>query len=187
MNDSLFEGELVRLAAPDPEHDAEIESQWTHDPEFLRLIQLEPARPLSPGQIKKRYEKAAKEKNEFHFTIRTRADDRLVGLVSLLRVEWNNGVSNLAISIGRPDDRGHGYGTDALQLILRYAFGELNLYRLSAMTFEYNTGAVRFLERNGFSLEVRRRQALNRDGRRWDALIYGLLREEWSQRQEREA
>jgi len=65
MDNSLFEGEWVRLAAPDPERDAEIESQWTHDPVYLRLLDREIARPLSPAQIKKRYEKAEKEKNRF--------------------------------------------------------------------------------------------------------------------------
>jgi RimJ/RimL family protein N-acetyltransferase len=46
-------------------------------------------------------------------------------------------------------------------------------------TFEYNDRAVRFLERAGFVVEVRRRQAIHRDGKRWDALKLGLLREEW--------
>jgi RimJ/RimL family protein N-acetyltransferase len=183
MDNSLFEGERVRLAAPDPERDAEIESQWTHDPVYLRLLDREIARPLSPAQIKKRYEKAEKEKNQFTFAIRTRADDRLIGFIRLFGIEWNNGVGMLAMGIGQPEDRGHGYGTDALRLALRYAFGELNLYRLGAITSEYNTGAIRFLERAGFTLEVRRRQAIHRDGRRWDELIFGLLRQDWERMQ----
>ncbi len=64
--------------------------------------------------------------------------------------------------------------------MLRYAFDELNLHRLTAMTFEYNTAALNFLQRAGFQIEVRRRQAVNRDGRRWDAIVLGLLRDEWS-------
>jgi RimJ/RimL family protein N-acetyltransferase len=186
MDDSLFDGELVRLAAPDPERDAEVESQWTHDPEYLRLLEADPVRPLSPGQIKKRYEKAEKEKNQFIFAIRTRADDRLVGFVKLFGIEWNNATGMLTMGIGLPEDRGRGYGSDALRLILRYAFGELNLHRLGVNTFEYNAGAVRFLERAGFVIEVRRRQAIHRDGRRWDALILGLLREDWERAQRTE-
>ena len=49
MNVQLFEGESVRLTPHDPDKDAEIESRWTHDPEDVR--------PLSPGQIKKKYKK----------------------------------------------------------------------------------------------------------------------------------
>ncbi len=55
MNVQLFEGERVRLAPHDPDKDAEIESGWTHDPEYMRLVSADPVRPLSPGQIKKKY------------------------------------------------------------------------------------------------------------------------------------
>jgi RimJ/RimL family protein N-acetyltransferase len=40
---------------------------------------------------------------------------------------------------------------------------------------------LRFFEKAGFIVEVRRRQALNRDGRRWDLLHLGLLQQEWAQ------
>jgi len=183
MNGSLFEGELIRLAPPDPDRDAEVESRWTHDPEYLRLLNAEPARPLSPAQIRKKYEQAEKEKNRFDFAVRTRADDRLVGFAGLHHIEWTHGTAMLTLGIGLPNDRGHGYGTEALHLILRYAFAELNLYRVAVTTFEYNSGALRFLERTGFTVEVRKRQAINRNGRRWDALILGLLREEWERAQ----
>jgi len=36
MNPQLFEGELIRLASPDPDRDAETESKWTHDVEYMR-------------------------------------------------------------------------------------------------------------------------------------------------------
>jgi RimJ/RimL family protein N-acetyltransferase len=44
----------------------------------------------------------------------------------------------------------------------------------------YNEGAIRFFERAGFVTEVQRRQAIHRNGRRWDLLVMGLLREEFS-------
>jgi RimJ/RimL family protein N-acetyltransferase len=181
MNTQLFEGELVRLAPPEPDRDAEIESKWTHDVEYMRLLSDAAVRPLSPVLIKKKYEEAEKEKahNRFHFAIRARADDRLVGFVKIESIEWNNGTGHLTLGIGDPNDRSKGYGREALALVLRYAFAELNLYRLSAATFEYNERAQRLLDQAGFQLEVRRRQAVHRDGKRWDALKYGLLREEW--------
>lgn len=183
MNTQLFEGEKVRLTPHDPEKDAEIESKWTHDPEYLRGLSADPARPLSPGQIKKKYEEAEKEKtpNRFSFAVRTRADDRLIGFVRLEGIEWNNGSGRLTLGIGAAEDRGQGYGAEALRLVLRYAFEELNLHRLAATAAEDNAGALRFFERAGFSAEVRRRQAIMREGRRWDELFLGLLREEWVQ------
>jgi len=183
MNIQLFEGERIRLAPIDPEKDAETISKWMHDPEYLRLTSPDPAKPLAPSVVKKKLEEQEKEiekeKNQFHFAIRTKSDDRLIGLVSLVWIQWTHGVGTLRLSIGGPEDRSKGYGGEALKMVSRYAFDELNLHRLGANTFEYNAGALRFLERHGFVVEVRRRQAIHRDGRRWDVIHMGILREEW--------
>lgn len=182
---SLFEEELICLAPIDPERDAEIEAKWTHDAEYLRLLKADIARPLSPAQVKKAYEsiekKVEEDKNLFYFTIRTRPDERLVGFAKLYAITWSHGTGMLQMGIGDPQDRKRGYGRQALSLLLRYAFDELNLYRLTALVPEYNAAALRFFEKAGFVIEVRRRQALNRDGRRWDLLHLGLLQEEWAQ------
>lgn len=183
METQLFEGKLIRLAPIDPEKDAETISKWTHDPEYLRLTDADPARPLAPDRVKKNLEEQAKEadkdRSAYRFGVRMRSDDRLIGLAMLKWLQWSHAVGTLEMSVGAPEDRGQGYGSEALRLIVRYAFDELNLRRLNANTFEYNAGAQRFLERHGFVVEVRRRQAIQRDGRRWDALLLGLLREDW--------
>jgi hypothetical protein len=87
MTTSLFEAERVRLAPIDPEHDTEVESAWTHEAEYLRLLDAAPARPLSPAQVKKKYEAIQKEHDkQFYFAVRLRDADgpgRLLGFVQL--------------------------------------------------------------------------------------------------------
>jgi RimJ/RimL family protein N-acetyltransferase len=183
LTDQLFEGQLVRFAPLDAERDAETASRWSHDLEYLRLLSADIAKPLSPFQVKKQYEeweKDAEKREAFHFAVRLKEDDRLLGFVRLFRVEWTHATASLQIGIGDRNDRGKGYGTEALRMMLRYAFDELNLYRLAASTAAYNTGAIRFLERAGFVEEVRRRQVVLRAGQRWDMVMLGLLRDEWS-------
>ncbi|MCC6189530.1 MAG: GNAT family N-acetyltransferase [Anaerolineales bacterium] len=184
----LFESPRLRLAPPDPETDAAIESAWTHDGAYLRLVDTAPARPLSPSQVKKKYEQLEKEKEkDFYFAVRLREKPvegpeglgRLIGFVRLFWVDWMHGAARLNLGIGAPADRGQGYGSEALELILRYAFEEMGLHRVAAEAAAYNTGALRFLERHGFRVEARRRQAVARDGQRWDQVMYGLLRSEW--------
>ncbi len=85
----------------------------------------------------------------------------------------------MGIGIGERDYWGRGYGTDAMQVLLRYAFDELNLHRVSLGVFEYNTRAIRAYEKAGFVVEGRGPQELHRDGRRWDMIFMGILREEW--------
>ena len=186
LDKPLFYGEHICLASIDHEKDAEIESKWTHDAAYMRMVNPNPARPQSPAQLKKKYEAIEKEqeesKNQFYFTIRMRADERLIGFIKLQWIEWNNGTGYIQMGIGEANDRLHGYGTETLHLMLRYAFDELNLYRLSAWIPEYNPVALHIFTKAGFVEEVRRRQALNRDNRRWDLIHVGILRAEWEQK-----
>ena len=179
----LFESQDLRLGPIDHEKDPEIESRWTHDSEFIRLMDTDPARPLSAAMIKKQYEKLEKkveeDKNLFHFMIRIKADDRLIGKAVVQWIEWTNGNAFLRLGIGAAEDRRKGYGTQALHMLLRFAFAELNLFRVSALVPEYNDGAIALLHRFGFVQEVCRRSALERDGRRWNLYAFGLLRHEW--------
>jgi RimJ/RimL family protein N-acetyltransferase len=187
ISESLFVAENICLAPIDHEKDAEIEARWTHEAEYMRMLSPEPALPQSAAQLKKRYEKIEKDQDEkkdlFYFTVRMRSDDRLVGFARLYYVEWSNGGGFIQLGIGDPNDRRHGYGTEVLRLLLRYAFDELNLYRLTAVIPEYNPGALHLFPKAGFVEEVRRRKSLNRYGKHWDLVYMGILHEDWAERQ----
>lgn len=179
----LYEGPEVRFGPIDHEKDAPVEAAWTHDSEFMRMMDTTPARPLSAAVVRKQYEKLEKQieesKNLYHFMIRARGDDRLIGTAQVYRIEWANGNAFVRLGIGAAEDRGRGYGTQTLRMLLRIAFAELNLFRVSAMVPEYNQTAIALLKKFGFVQEVCRRKALDRDGQRWDLYIFGLLRDEW--------
>jgi RimJ/RimL family protein N-acetyltransferase len=181
MTQQLFEGDQIRFVAFDADRDAEAFSRWTHDLEYLRLTGTEPLRPHSPFQVKKAFEEREKEtgRSRFYFVIRSKQDERTIGWAEIRRVEWNHGNAEGNLGIGDPSDRGKGYGSEALEMLLRYAFQELNLYRLTVQTMEYNEAAQRLLEGHGFQLEVRRRKAIYSAGRYWDGLTFGILAEEW--------
>ena len=186
--DQLFESQDVRLGPIDFEKDPEIEFRWTHDSEFMRMYQFDPARPMSAAMVKKQYEKLEKEveekKNLFPFMICAKEDDRLIGKAAVQWIEWSNGNGWIHMGIGSPDDRRKGYGSQAMRMLLRFGFGELNLFRLSARIPEYNTAALSLFSKFGFVEEVRRRKAIQRDGQRWDLIAVGLLKDEWQRQAE---
>jgi len=96
---SLFEAQDIRLGPIHHEKDPEVESRWTHDSEFMCLMELKSVRPLTPEMVKKGYEsleKEIEEENLVHFTIRARADDRLLGKALLESIDWSNGNAYLA-------------------------------------------------------------------------------------------
>ncbi len=179
MNSYLFTGHLVHLAAINVETDAELFARWDRDTEHMRLLDADPHRLMTAKQIKAEIEKEAAESQEIQFAIRTLADDRLIGFVALDGISWAHGDSFIGIGIGDRAYWGRSFGTDAMRVLLRYAFTELNLYRLSLNVFSYNTRAIRTYEKVGFVVEGRMREALLRDGQYHDLIFMGILREEW--------
>ena len=178
---TLLSGNLVRLAAPNAETDADLWAGWGRNSEFLRLLDADPAKPWSRQDARKELEELPKH-NQFPFVIRALADDRLVGFIGLFGVQWAHGDTWVGIGIGAESDWGKGYGTDAMRVILHYAFTELNLHRVTLMVFGYNPRAIRSYEKAGFVVEGRVRQTLHREGQRHDEFYMGILRDEWKEK-----
>ena len=176
--DNLFRGKLIRLVAPS-QGDAAVVARWTEDAGYLRAVDSDYAQPLAPEEAARRLDPDHADPNKVEFHLRTLSDDRLIGFVAIHSIEWNNGAGLLAVGIGEPEYRGKGYGTDALRLILRFAFHELNLFRVGLDVIATNTRAVRAYEKLGFQHEGRMRGAVLRDGRRTDRIFMGILRDEW--------
>jgi RimJ/RimL family protein N-acetyltransferase len=180
MDNDLFTGKLVRLAALNAEADAEAFARWDMDSEYLRQLD---SGPHLPNQAKKIREAIEKQQNEdsttVEFSVRALADDRLIGFVAFDGINWQHGDTFVAIGIGDPAYRGNGYGTDAMQVMLRYGFVELDLYRIQLDAFSYNERAIKSYLKAGFVMEGRMRGMLLRDGRRWDFVYMSVLREEW--------
>ena len=177
MNTSAFEGKFVRLAIFEPERDSEPFARWNQDSEYQQLLSSGPSTLWTPKQIKEWIEKHFDEM--YSFTIRTREDDRTIGNLDLSGINWPAGDAWVGIGIGEREYWGKGYGTDAMNLILRFAFETLNLKRVSLTVFEYNERAVHSYEKCGFQPEGRLRQWMQRAGQRYDLIFMGILREEW--------
>jgi len=183
---SLYEGRLVRLGPLDHAQDPPVVASWTHDP-LWRSFLAGVARPLSVEAVRRLLEKVEKQMEEtkslFHFALRARDDNRLVGLAQISRIDFHNGTGVLDLGIGAASDRRQGYGSDALDLLLRFAFDDLNLHRLSAWTSVDNIPFIQMVEKAGFEEEARRCEAAFHDGSYWDEVFLGLLRTKWEQKQ----
>jgi len=94
-------------------------------------------------------------------------------------VNWSGRDAFVGLGIGETEYWSKGYGTDVMNILLGFAFTEINLRRVSLTVFEYNPRAIRSYEKAGFRHEGQLRQFLNREGKRWDMLYMGIQREEW--------
>jgi RimJ/RimL family protein N-acetyltransferase len=175
----LLKGELVRLTTEEPETLAPFESRWGADSEYSRLLDWDPARRFSTKNVQKWIEKQQENETTYAFSICTLADDRIIGGIGLDGIRWTHRDCFVGIGLGEREFWGKGYGTDAMRIILRYAFTELNLHRITLDVFEYNQRGVRSYEKAGFVIEGRSRGLILREGRRWDVIFMGILREDW--------
>lgn len=141
-----------------------------------------PTQPLEPGKSIENADDWFEEMQEkqgddqYYLGIFT-YEDELIGDIQLANIDWKNRTATLGMCISKKEDRGKGYGTDACETIIRFAFDHLDLYRLSARTIEFNTAAKKMLEKNGFELEGKEKKATFRFGERHDRLIFGLLKD----------
>jgi RimJ/RimL family protein N-acetyltransferase len=180
---NILHGTHLRLGAI---RDADLPTiaRWHEDNTFLRLLDARPAVPQTEATLAEWLGEARKATNGFLFAVRLRDDEDLLGYIELDGILWAHQVGWLSYCIGESARRGKGYGLEALQLALAFAFQELNLYRVQATIFSYNQSSIALVEKLGFHREGAYREFIQRDGQRYDMYLYGLLRREWKARAE---
>lgn len=181
---SLFNGKLVNLKPVDKETMSKAFVTWQRDTEFSRMADDEPANLFSQQADQRWLEKYWDDM--IMFAIHSAADDKLIGSIELMEFKRVSGDAWVGIGVGEKEYWGKGYGTEAMQMMLRYGFEELNLHRVSLSVFEYNLRGIKSYEKAGFQEEGRIRQYMIREGKTWDLIFMGILRSEWEDRRKKE-
>jgi RimJ/RimL family protein N-acetyltransferase len=103
---------------------------------------------------------------------------KAVGLVRLMNIHQAEGYAGIETILADRQAIRHGYGVQASRLIAFYGVDTIGLRRLEAKAYEYNPLSINTLKRNGFTQEGVLRQAAYRDGRYWDIIVFGILKDE---------
>ena len=172
-----IEGERVLLRHHRPDDLADIR-RWYLDPELGRLTRYS-LRPMEVTEIDRFFHARLLSPEQVGYAIVLRDSARLIGSTTFSNLDADNGSTLFHISIGEPDVWGEGYGTEATELMLWLAFDRIGLHRVALSVFSFNSRAIRAYEKAGFRLEGRHREAIVRDGGRWDELTMGILASEW--------
>jgi RimJ/RimL family protein N-acetyltransferase len=118
-------------------------------------------------------------KDHYHFVMCRLEDSLPFGTISLMRVDRENGSAGVGIAIGEKPLWGRGLGTDAMNALLDFGFGELRLERIWLDVFHFNARAKRSYEKSGFVVEGVQRRAHYSEGKYQDVLLMSILRDEW--------
>ncbi len=138
---------------------------------------LEPPKPLA--QMEQEFEANVADPDPTVVRMIIEAEGRAIGDIDLFHVDQRSRNAVVGLGIWREEDRGRGYGTDALRAMLRWAFRHLNLHRIELSVEPDNLQAVRVYEKLGFVREGMRREHHYDDGCFRDELIMGLLGREF--------
>jgi RimJ/RimL family protein N-acetyltransferase len=137
-----------------------------------------PYKPVSEPQHAEWLTSITTRRDAVIFGIRTKDHDALVGSCQLHSINTVHRSAELQIRIGETAARGKGYGKNAVKLLLRFAFSDLNLHRVFVHVFADNAPAIRLYESTGFKKEGVLREAAFIDGKYVDVLVMGVLETE---------
>lgn len=161
--------------------DALIMFDWINNRE--QVLFNAPYKPISEFQHQSWFESIQKRNDLVIFGIRLLKNNQLIGSCQLHSINYIHRCAELQIRIGEVAEQGKGYGTEAVKLLLQFAFQDLNLNRVYLHVFSHNSVAIKLYHKIGFIQEGRLRQSAYIDGKYLDIIIMGLLRNEYEKQE----
>jgi len=118
-----------------------------------------------------------KDRNTLMFSIVDRNSNALIGACGLCYIDWIQRNADFSLYIGAGnvyiDEK---FAPDSGKILIRYGFDELNLHRIYAEVFEFDTPKQKLMDILGFKLEGTLRQTHWSEGKWNDSLVYGILK-----------
>jgi RimJ/RimL family protein N-acetyltransferase len=160
--------------------------EWVNDPEVLEGLMV--GLPMSMADEEhwlERLNQGEQAEKPLAIEIKEKKGWRLIGDWGFFHIQWINSNAEFGIMIGDKSVWNKGYGTEAVELILRHGFETLNLNRIYLRVYSTNPRAKRAYEKAGFVLEGTMRQAIYKHGKYVDVHFMSILRSDWNARQEK--
>jgi RimJ/RimL family protein N-acetyltransferase len=171
----LLEGKNVNLRIMEKE-DLPLFAEWLNNPEVSG--EYNPLRQVSRTETEKRHEKDNSEQGEF---IIEKKDGSKIGYIfHFILVHPISRFLEIGYSLV-PSERGKGFGTEAVGIMVDYLFLSKDIMRVQACTDVRNVASQKALEKAGFKREGILRKGFFSRGEWTDDYTYSILREEWKE------
>lgn len=149
-------------------------AHWLADPEVRRLVG-----PRFPRVAHRAWARPPASPHDDQYAIVLRAGDRPIGVCGLFGIAEKEGMAELGIVLGEKRTWGHGYGPEALALLLDHAYCVLGLRQVSLCVHAANARAIRAYEKVGFIAEGRLRVGRWLFGQGVEFLVMGMSVRAW--------
>ncbi len=167
----MLEGEKVYISPMNIE-DAEIYAKWLNNREITQYLSIHNSLVSIEGE-RKYLEKFITE--EYHLAIIKKENDELIGNIGLENINYKNGTASLGIFIGEKDNTSKGYGSEAIRLLVQYAFDSLRLHNIMLMVYDFNIRAIKAYTKCGFKEFGRQHEALFINGKYHDIVYMEII------------
>ena len=163
-----------------PTERADLPKLWAllEDLEVVVLADAGPPLPVSLATYEERFDRKTKEPSKDEIWLTVEVDGKVVGDAGLYGIDHFNQRCELGISLGR-DHWGKGFGQEAVQVLMHYAFAYLGMSRVGLKVLADDPRAVGAYRKAGFTEEGRLRNHDWVGGEFHDVLVMSTLRDEW--------
>jgi RimJ/RimL family protein N-acetyltransferase len=177
MKNNLVDGNKVFLR-PLMSEDAEKTLALRNDKTIKSLALMHPF-PVTDELEKEWFSRIINStKNDIvYFGIIEKSTGDFIGFTSLTGIHWINRTGQYSIVIGE-EYQNKGYGTEALNLIIDYAFNNLNLRKIVLEVAAFNESAIKVYLKNGFKEEGRLKKHFFIENNFEDVVIMSLFKQE---------
>ncbi|WP_368505087.1 GNAT family N-acetyltransferase [Alkalihalophilus sp. As8PL] len=134
---------------------------------------------FSMEQLYEYYQRIMHDETRYDFSICLIDTDELIGDLAIMEIDEENNKAAFRMALHHPNHFNKGYGTEALQLALQFAFDTLNLNRLQLEVFSHNVRGIKAYEKAGFKTEGVIRESLYINNLYSDEIIMGMLKKEY--------
>lgn len=168
-------GENIYLSPMNIE-DAETYTKWMNDFNVTDYLGIN---EICTMASEKNWIEESTKNSKIQFAIVNLKTDILIGNIGLMDINQTKRCATVGIFIGEEENRGKGYGTDAIRLLLDYGFNYLNYNNIMLNVFSFNERAIASYKKVGFKEFGRRRQSYFLNGKYYDEVCMDILAEEF--------
>ena len=175
---TFIKGENVELWAPTIEN-VNLYAKWVNLPSGRSFSRV--AIPQRINELKQLLEPKPEflVQTNIYLEIHHINDNKPIGIVGLLDIDWLNRNAKVSINIGESEYWGKEIAGEALRLLFNYAFEDLNLHKLYAGIYTPNIRSKRVFEKLGLRHEATLKEEVYVDGKYYDSEIFTLYKKDW--------
>ncbi len=174
----MYSGKLVKLRAY-KEEDIEKAVEFINDEEVKKLMDSTIPFPMTKWQ-EEDWVRSRKANTDFtyDFAIEDLKTGKYIGGCSINECDVKNRTCVVGIMIGDKEYWGKGYGSDALKVLIKFIFEEVNMNKVKLNVFAFNNRAIACYKKVGFKEEGILRKEIYRNGKYYDEIIMAMFKGE---------